>query len=70
MLFHEPVLANHDHGAFEIFCYSDARTPDEVTARLRKMADVWRETQEGLVFTNLVDFDTLYGHRRDPAIPV
>lgn len=25
-----------------------------------------RETPEGLVFTNLVDFDMLYGHRRDP----
>ncbi|HLF85623.1 MAG TPA: phosphopentomutase, partial [Nitrospiria bacterium] len=22
---------------------------------------------EGLIFTNLVDFDTLYGHRNDPA---
>ncbi|MBX6740469.1 MAG: phosphopentomutase [Acetobacteraceae bacterium] len=27
---------------------------------------VWRDTESGLVFTNLVDFDTLYGHRRDP----
>jgi len=23
--------------------------------------------EEGLIFTNLVDFDTMYGHRRDPA---
>ncbi len=23
-------------------------------------------TEEGLIFTNLVDFDTMYGHRRDP----
>ncbi|MBX6741471.1 MAG: phosphopentomutase [Acetobacteraceae bacterium] len=27
---------------------------------------VWRDTELGLVFTNLVDFDTVYGHRRDP----
>jgi phosphopentomutase len=26
---------------------------------------LWRRTQTGLIFTNLVDFDTLYGHRRD-----
>jgi predicted O-linked N-acetylglucosamine transferase (SPINDLY family) len=44
--FVEPVLANHDHTAFEVFCYSDVRSPDEVTARLRSMADVWRETGE------------------------
>ncbi|HZW11074.1 MAG TPA: phosphopentomutase [Phycisphaerales bacterium] len=28
---------------------------------------VWRETDRGVVFANLVDFDTLYGHRRDAA---
>jgi protein O-GlcNAc transferase len=44
--FVEPVLANHDHAAFEIFCYSDVRAPDEVTARLRKMADTWRDTAD------------------------
>lgn len=26
---------------------------------------VWNETEEGLVFVNLVDFDMLFGHRRD-----
>ncbi|WP_305046243.1 phosphopentomutase [Geoalkalibacter sp.] len=30
---------------------------------LESFAQVWR----GLVFANLVDFDMLYGHRRDPA---
>jgi broad specificity phosphatase PhoE len=29
--------------------------------------DVWRNTQRGLVFTNLVDFDAAFGHRRDAA---
>jgi phosphopentomutase len=33
--------------------------------RLTQM--VWRGTEAGLVFTNLVDFDTVYGHRRDAA---
>jgi phosphopentomutase len=28
---------------------------------------VWSQTTRGLVFGNLVDFDTVYGHRRDPA---
>ncbi|HEX8523824.1 MAG TPA: tetratricopeptide repeat protein [Tepidisphaeraceae bacterium] len=40
----EPVLANHDHGAFQIFCYSNATTPDSLTERIRAYADVWRET--------------------------
>ncbi|MDF9409047.1 phosphopentomutase [Pelotomaculum isophthalicicum JI] len=28
--------------------------------------DLLRSTEEGLIFTNLVDFDMLYGHRNDP----
>ena len=28
---------------------------------------LWAEDQDGLIFANLVDFDTLYGHRRDVA---
>jgi predicted O-linked N-acetylglucosamine transferase (SPINDLY family) len=39
-----PLLANHDHEQFEIYCYSDLRTPDGITERLRAGADVWRET--------------------------
>jgi predicted O-linked N-acetylglucosamine transferase (SPINDLY family) len=42
--FQEPVLANHDRAAFEVFCYSDVRRADAVTERLRSYADVWRET--------------------------
>ena len=29
--------------------------------------DAMREAPHGLIFTNLVEFDALYGHRRDPA---
>ena len=38
----------------------DSQGMDEVQAALASTAD-------GLVFANLVDFDTLYGHRNDPA---
>ena len=31
------------------------------------LLDLARRPGEGLVFANLVDFDTLYGHRNDPA---
>jgi phosphopentomutase len=34
---------------------------------MRVTGRVWRETTDGLVFTNLVDFDAVFGHRRDPA---
>ncbi|MCP5540961.1 MAG: phosphopentomutase [Akkermansiaceae bacterium] len=30
-----------------------------------RIADCWEETENGLIFANLVDFDMLYGHRRD-----
>ena len=32
---------------------------------MARMAAVWPRTRDGLVFTNLLDFDTEYGHRRD-----
>jgi protein O-GlcNAc transferase len=41
--FIEPILAHHDHERFEVFCYSSTLTPDAITARLRTMADHWRE---------------------------
>ena len=31
-----------------------------------KTIEAMRKTKDGLIFTNLVDFDSLYGHRRDP----
>jgi len=41
--FLEPLLAGHDHGVFEIYCYSDVPRADATTVRLRNYADVWRE---------------------------
>ncbi|MGO9467828.1 MAG: hypothetical protein ACLQVF_27130, partial [Isosphaeraceae bacterium] len=37
-----PVLLAHDHEHFEIYCYADVARPDEITARLHSLADVWR----------------------------
>ena len=39
-----PLLSNHDHERFEIFCYSDLARPDSLTERLRGFAHVWRQT--------------------------
>lgn len=40
--FIEPIIANHDRAAFEVFCYSNHGTVDEVTRRLRSSAEHWR----------------------------
>lgn len=39
--FFEPVLAHHDRGRFQVWCYSDTEQPDAVTERLRGLADHW-----------------------------
>jgi predicted O-linked N-acetylglucosamine transferase (SPINDLY family) len=39
-----PLLANHDPRQVEIFCYAEVARPDDVTARLRRHAGVWRDT--------------------------
>ncbi|HSZ57982.1 MAG TPA: tetratricopeptide repeat protein [Tepidisphaeraceae bacterium] len=39
-----PLLENHDHGAFEIFCYSGDWRRDEITERLQRASDGWRCT--------------------------
>jgi len=38
-----PLLRNHDHQRFEIFCYSSTDQPSEETAILRGYADEWRD---------------------------
>lgn len=40
--FSEPLLAHHDHKAFEVFCYANAKGGDAVTQRMMGMADHWR----------------------------
>lgn len=34
---------------------------------MKTIEDLWLRFDSGLIFANLVDFDTLYGHRRDVA---
>ena len=41
--FAEPLIAAHDRGRIEVFCYSNVARPDATTARLRGLADVWRD---------------------------
>lgn len=43
-LFAEPLLAAHDRSRIEVFLYAELAVEDEVTARLRAMADHWRPT--------------------------
>ena len=43
-------------------------TPTKTNAEgMATIARLWSETERGLLFANLVDFDMLFGHRRDPA---
>ncbi len=42
-MFFEPILEHHDTARFEVTCYSDVAKPDPVTARLRDLAQHWRE---------------------------
>jgi predicted O-linked N-acetylglucosamine transferase (SPINDLY family) len=39
-----PLLSNHDHQKYQIFCYANVPQPDAVTERLRGYTDVWRST--------------------------
>lgn len=41
--FLEPLLAAHDHGQFEIFCYATSPVADDTTARLRALTEQWRD---------------------------
>ena len=34
---------------------------------MQRIAEKWEGLEAGLIFANLVDFDMLYGHRRDPG---
>jgi protein O-GlcNAc transferase len=45
-LFLMPLLSNHDHGDFEIFCYSNVRRPDDFTRMIAAHADSWHEVQQ------------------------
>lgn len=42
-LFLAPLLANHDHSAFEIHCYSTGSKCDEKTELFKSYADAWHD---------------------------
>lgn len=42
--FFEPLLANHDRAAFDVFCYAEVAKPDDVTERIKRIAPHWRST--------------------------
>ena len=52
----------YDHRGFTEEVHTDSNT-DGVT----KTLEVMKRRPDGLVFCNLVEFDSLYGHRRNPA---
>lgn len=39
-----PLFREHDHERFELFCYADVASPDELTAQFRGRTHVWRNT--------------------------
>jgi predicted O-linked N-acetylglucosamine transferase (SPINDLY family) len=42
-IFLEPLLRHHDHSRFTIACYANVDRPDDTTARLKPLADIWRD---------------------------
>lgn len=46
---------------------TEAHPTESNSDGMQKIETVWRQTTDGLVFANLVDFDAVFGHRRDPA---
>lgn len=43
--FLRPLLAHHDHDAFEIFAYANVLRPDPLTDWFRSCVDVWRDVR-------------------------
>ncbi|MFY9314304.1 MAG: tetratricopeptide repeat protein [Burkholderiales bacterium] len=39
-----PIIRAHDRSAFEVYCYSGVKREDEVTSRLKAIANGWRST--------------------------
>jgi len=38
-----PILFGHDRTRFEVVCYSGVKTPDQMTERCRRVANLWRD---------------------------
>ena len=76
--FIEPALEQHDRSGFEVFCYRSGRIVDEVTERLARHADQWREIADlddaqaaELIRGDRIDvLIDLSGHLRDNRLMV
>ncbi len=62
-LFTIPLLSEHDHAGFEIFCYASVERPDDQTRRIAGLADVWRDVR-------MLDDAALAGVVRDDRIDI
>jgi predicted O-linked N-acetylglucosamine transferase (SPINDLY family) len=54
-----PALEHRDRRQIEVFCYADVKTPDEITQRIRRASDHWRD------IAPLADVQTAKLIRRD-----
>jgi len=45
-LFFETLLQNHNREFFEVYCYSDSKEVNNVTARFEKKADTWTDVSQ------------------------
>lgn len=61
-LFTIPLLAHHDHSAFEIIAYSNVAAPDAVTDQIRGYCDGWRDI---LGLTDCAAADLIRGDKID-----
>ena len=76
--FFEPLLRAHDRQAMEIFCYAEVKANDEITERLKGLADHWRVTvglSDELVAAQIAEDDIdilvdLAGHTAGNRLPV
>lgn len=76
--FLEPLLANHDPGNVEIFCYADVPRPDATTERMKALAHHWRPISKfptsqvaNLIRTDAIDILVdLAGHTGSNRLPV
>lgn len=45
-LFTLPLLSHHDHEQFDVFCYASVSRPDDLTQRVARHADTWRDVRD------------------------
>jgi predicted O-linked N-acetylglucosamine transferase (SPINDLY family) len=73
-----PVLAHHDRGRYEIFCYHNHAAPDATTLELQALAEHWRDVAalddaalERLILDDAIDvLVDLSGHTLGNRLPV